>query len=77
MHIITPVVVLLAATSLAACSSAEKRAHKAEAEYAEEKTEILKDYRRCVDDSNGEEAELKKCESLLKAVEAIEGGGSK
>ncbi len=61
---------------IAACSSPERKAAKAEAEYTEEKTETLRDYKRCVERAKGDETKLKACEPLLKAVEATSGTSS-
>ncbi len=60
--------------NLASCSTPEKKAAKAEAEYTEEKTATLKEYKECVKSSGGDDVKMKQCEALLKAVEAVEGG---
>ena len=60
--------------NLAACTSAKERKDEAQADYTEEKTKTLKDYKECVSDSSGEESKLAKCDALLKAVSAMEGG---
>ena len=59
--------------NLAACTSAEDRKDEAEAEYTEEKTQTLQDYKKCVADSDGIESKMAQCEALLKAVGAVEG----
>ena len=64
-------------SGLAACSSPQDKAAEAEAEYSQEKTKTLQDYKKCVKDAGDDEKDLKQCESLLKAVEAVEGTGSK
>lgn len=63
----------IAALNLAACSSAENKKDRAEAEYTEEKTETIKQYKECVDDADGVAEKLAQCEPLLKAVGAMEG----
>jgi hypothetical protein len=59
---------------LAACTSAKDRKDEAEAEYTEEKTQTLQEYKKCVSDSDGDESKLAQCDALLKAVSATEGG---
>lgn len=54
------------------CTSPKERAAEAQAEYTEEKTKTLQEYKECVRDAD-DESELKACEALLKAVEAVEG----
>ncbi len=61
-----------AAGFLAACGSTpEERADEAQAEYTQEKTRTLKEYKECVDEAGSDEADLKACEALLKAIEAV------
>ena len=69
---LTPVALFLV---LAACSSPQEKAAEAEAEYTEEKTKTLKEYKECAKEAEGDESKLKSCDALLKAVEAVEGGG--
>lgn len=65
---------IVLALSLAACTSAKDKEAKANAQYTEEKTETLIEYKKCVKDSGGDEIKMKQCDALLKAVEAVEGG---
>lgn len=60
---------------LAACSSPKEKAAEAQAEYTEEKTKTLQEYKECAKDAEGDEKKLAACDGLLKAVEAVEGGG--
>jgi hypothetical protein len=60
--------------NLAGCTSAAEKKDEAQAEYTEEKTETLKEYKECVKKSEGVEAKMAQCEALLKAVGAVEGG---
>ena len=60
--------------NLAGCTSAAEKKDEAAAEYTEEKTETLKEYKDCVKASEGIEAKMAQCEALLKAVGAVEGG---
>jgi len=60
--------------SLVACSSPADNAANAQAEYTEEKTETLKQYKNCVNESGGDETKMAQCEALLKAVQAVESG---
>ena len=61
------------AMNLSSCTSAKDKKDEAEAEYTEEKTQTLQDYKKCVADSDGVEAKMAQCEALLKAVGAVEG----
>ena len=54
---------------LVGCASPEQRKAEAEAEYAEQKAEILQDYRRCVKNAGDDSQKLDVCERLLKAVQ--------
>lgn len=65
---------ILMVLSLAACTSAKDKEAKANAEYTEEKTETLIEYKECVKNSGGDETKMKQCDAILKAVEALEGG---
>ena len=58
----------------AGCTSAKEKQEEAQAEYTEEKTKTLKEYKECVKESEGAEAKMAQCEALLKAVGALEGG---
>jgi hypothetical protein len=75
MNKIVAVLVVFACAGLAGCSSAEKKAAKADAAYTEEKTKTLQEYKECIKDADDDEKELAACEQLLKAVQAVEGGG--
>ena len=68
------VVSIFIALNLAACASSEEMKAEADAEFTEEKTETLREYKECVKGSAGDEAKMAQCEALLKAVEALEGG---
>lgn len=59
---------------LSACAkrSPEAQKQQAEAEYTEEKTKTLQEYKKCVNDSAGDAEKLKICNALLKAVKAAE-----
>ena len=61
------------AASLTACSTPESKKAEAEAEYLDEKTDTLKDYKECIKTSEGAEDKMKQCDALLKAVKAVEG----
>jgi hypothetical protein len=60
--------------NLEGCTSAEDKKNEAQAEYTEEKTETLREYKECVKEAEGVEAKLAQCEALLKAVGVMEGG---
>lgn len=56
--------------SMTGCSSPKDDMQEAEAEFTQEKTKTLQEYKECVDEADNEH-ELKKCEALLKAVEVM------
>ncbi len=60
--------------TLTACSSPQEDAAEAQAEYTEEKTATLKEYKECAKESGGDEVKMKQCDALLKAIQAVEGG---
>ena len=60
--------------NLTGCTSAAEKKDEAAAEYTEEKTETLKEYKECAKNSEGDAKKLAQCEALLKAVGAVEGG---
>jgi len=61
--------------NLSACAkrSPEGQKQQADAEYTEEKTKTLQEYKKCVKDSVGDSEKLKICDALLKAVDAAGG----
>lgn len=61
------------ALSLLACSSPAEKRDEAQAEYTEEKTKTLQEYKECVKKSEGIKEKMAQCEALLKAVGAVEG----
>ena len=55
---------------MTACgSSPEKQKARAEAEYTEEKTKTMQEYKACVKKAKEDQQKLDACERLLKAVE--------
>ena len=54
-------------------ASPEKKKAKAEAEYTQEKTKTLQEYKECVKKAKEDEQKLDACERLLKAVDATGG----
>jgi hypothetical protein len=66
--------VLLLAATLAGCSSSpQEREDEARAAFMEERTRTVKEYKECIKKADDDEARLKTCEALLKAVEAAGG----
>lgn len=63
----------LVALSLTACSTPSDKKEEAQAEYTEEKTKTLQEYKECVKKSEGAQEKMAQCEALLKAVGAVEG----
>lgn len=69
--------VILLSFMAAGCSSTQDKSNKAQAEYTKEKTKTLQQYKDCAKKAKGDEAELQKCDALLKAIEAVEGTSTK
>ncbi len=70
-------IAVIAGTLLAACSSAERRAHrsqvdanKSQVELNERKMEIVDDYEKCIDKSSSDE-DRAKCEAKLKGAQGL------
>lgn len=75
MHAHKPILIAAAVTLLTACGTTpEERRDHAEAEYAQEKTKTMQEYKECVKKAKGDEKKLNSCEALLKALDASEGG---
>lgn len=74
MKIDMSILIVVLVMFLAACTTPDQRAAKAEAEYTEEKTATLKEYKNCAKSAQGDDTKMKECEALLKAVQAVEGG---
>jgi hypothetical protein len=78
MSIFRTLFIAIIATSLmAACSSAERRAYRSQAEanesqveLNERKMEIVDDYEKCIKKSDNEEGRAK-CEALLKGAQGL------
>ncbi len=70
MQVRKSILVISVFTLLTACgSSPEKDKARAEAEYTEEKTKTLQEYKDCVKKAKEDQAKLDACERLLKAAE--------
>lgn len=70
MSILRFVLIVGVISLLTACgSSPEKEKARAEAEYTEEKTKTLKEYKTCVKKAGEDKEKLDACERLLKAAE--------
>jgi len=63
------ILLVCTAALLAACgTSPTQRKEKAEAQYYEEKTRTMQEYKDCVDKAGEDQQKLDACERLLKAV---------
>jgi alcohol dehydrogenase YqhD (iron-dependent ADH family) len=62
---------ILAMSGLAGCVSDADRAAAADADFKEQRLDILKKYGQCVDQAKPDEAKLKACEHYLKAIDAM------
>ena len=70
MRIQRSIFVAVMLSSLTACgSSPEKDKARAEAQYTEEKTKTLQEYKACVKKAKEDQQKLDACERLLKAAE--------
>jgi hypothetical protein len=65
--------VIIASLALLAsgCETYQERAERADAEFKEQKVELLGEYRDCVRRSDGREDRLNTCDHYLKALEAL------
>ena len=73
----TLVITVIASSLLAACSSAERRAHrsqvdanKSQVDLNDRKMEIVDDYEKCIDKSGSDE-DRAKCEAKLKGAQGL------
>lgn len=64
---------------LAACSSAEKKAARAQGEAYEaqeeltrQRLDLVEKYKKCVADAGADQAKVEACDSYLKAAEALQ-----
>jgi hypothetical protein len=76
MDKIANALMILVCAGLVSCTSPKERADEAKAEYTEEKTKTLQEYKECIKDAEGDENKTAACDGLLKALEALEGGAS-
>ena len=57
---------------LAACSSPQDKAAKADAEVANRRLELIDQYQKCVKDAEGDQQKVDACDSYLKAADALQ-----
>ena len=69
MKLIKFALLLLTIVTVAACGSSERKKNKAEAQYTEEKTKTMQEYKSCVKKAKEDQDKLDACERLLKANE--------
>ena len=62
---------ILAMSGLAGCQSGAERAAEADADFKEERLNILQNYQKCVEQAKGDEKMLKSCEHYLKAIDSM------
>ena len=74
MKIYVVLLTTIAVLNLVACSTPADKKDEALAEFTEEKTQTLKEYKECVKSAGAVEEKLAQCEALLKAIGALEGG---
>jgi thymidine phosphorylase len=69
---ITKLLLAIAGTLLlAACRSAtpQEQLVRAQAEYTEEQTKTMQQYKKCISEAGGDQARLDTCERILKAID--------
>ena len=54
-----------------ACSSAEEKAHKAQASVHKERIKLVEDYKKCLKKAGDDKAKTEACDQYLKAAEAL------
>ena len=69
MKLVKFALLILTIVTIAACGSAERKKNKAEAQYTEEKTKTMQEYKSCVKKAKDDQDKLDACERLLKANE--------
>jgi len=62
---------ILAMSGLAGCQTGAERAAEADADFKEERLNILQNYQKCVEQAKGNEKMLKSCEHYLKAIDSM------
>ena len=60
-------IIAMAIATLAACSSAERKLHKAEAKKTTEETKTMQEYKSCIKKAKQDEEKLDACERIMKA----------
>jgi hypothetical protein len=65
------IIIILAMSGLTGCASDADRAAAADADFKEQRLNILQKYEKCVDQAKQDEAKLKACEHYLKAIDSM------
>ena len=63
--------IALALMTFTACSSSEKRAHRAQAKVHNERLKLVDDYKKCLKKAGDDNAKVEACDQYLKAAEAL------
>jgi PBP1b-binding outer membrane lipoprotein LpoB len=63
--------ILPMALLIAGCASPKEQKDEAEAEFIEQKTATIEEYKDCIKEAGTDEPKLNACESLLKAVQGL------
>jgi hypothetical protein len=69
MKVLKFALIVLTIVTVAACGSAERKKNKAEAQYTDEKTKTMQEYKSCIKKAKEDQDKLDACERLLKANE--------
>jgi hypothetical protein len=71
MHKLIIFVFIISLIGLTGCTTGAERAAEADADFKEERLNILRKYQECVDKHKGDAKMLESCEHYLKAIDAM------
>ena len=72
MKAICILTIALAFMTLTACSSSEKRAHRAQEQVHKERLKLVDEYKKCLKKAGDDKAKTEACDQYLKAAEALQ-----
>ena len=67
MKICKAALVVLMVITVSACGSSERKKNRAEAEYKQEQTKTMQEYKSCINKAKEDQAKLDACERIIKA----------
>ena len=71
MKLMRILVVVIFATMMLACGSAERQANKSQAELNQQKVKLSKEYENCMKKAGEDKDKQAECEKYLKAAETL------